>query len=65
MRVAISSPGTVANRQEKSTNCMFRSMAILPGSLLRARLTLSLAVRGQSGKGRVTPVFDSDMIPSV
>ena len=42
-RRAISPRGTVAKRQKKSTNCMFRFTAILPGWLLRARFTRSLA----------------------
>jgi hypothetical protein len=44
---------------------MFRLIDIFPGSLFRARLTLSLDVYGYSGKERLIAVFDSDMMPSV
>jgi hypothetical protein len=40
-------------------------IATLSGSDPTERLTLSLAEYGQSGKGRPTAVFDSDMMPSV
>jgi hypothetical protein len=44
---------------------MQRLNAILSGSELRARFTLSLAEYGHSGSTRPTAVLDSDMMPSV
>ena len=42
-----------------------RLIAILSGSEPSDRLTLSLAEYGHIGSGRLTAVFDSDMMPSV
>ena len=57
--------GTWTYRHGKSTKLIDKLMGILPGSDPSARLTLSLAEYGQSGRGRPTAVFDSDMMPSV